>query len=609
MLRVGGCWAAAAVLPLMAWAAKAGERPVYLNPSAVVADAAGGRAYVALSGAGEIAVVNLKENRKVASWKTDLPPQGLALSPDRTVLAVVMGEGEGRLALLGVGDGRVRRQWAAGFSPAAPAFMLGGKMLAVASRHAHRVGFYAAGSGARLGAVACGREPVALVPSADGRRIFVGTYLPGQPATAEHVACTVEVIDAARRRRIRVIDLPNGSSGLHGLAASPDGKWILATHILGHYQVPTNQLERGWMNANALTVIDAEQMEVLGTALLDDTTLGAANPWGVAVTADGGTLVVAHAGTHEASIIPFAPLLDMLRAGRQKSSTEAGAAYGVERDLTVMQRAGRIRLRMPGEGPRQVAMAGRRALVLEYFSGRMVVLDLAQKELARIQPQTVALGEEPPMDTVRKGELRFSDARLCFQAWQSCISCHPAVRADGLNWDLLNDGIGNPKQTKSMVFSHATPPAMGHGIRASAEVAVRAGIRFIQFAEVVEEQATAIDAYLKSLRPLPSPYLVKGELSARAREGREIFNRIGCADCHTGPYFTDLQSYKIRHAAGQDAEREFDTPTLIEAWRTGPYLYDGRAATMEEALRIKSKWTQGLGDEELRALAEYVLSL
>jgi cytochrome c peroxidase len=103
--------------------------------------------------------------------------------------------------------------------------------------------------------------------------------------------------------------------------------------------------------------------------------------------------------------------------------------------------------------------------------------------------------------------------------------------------------------------------------------------------------------------------LVEGRLGREAERGREFFERFGCADCHTGPYFTDLKSYKVWHATGQDADREFDTPTLREAWRTAPYLYDGRAATMEEALRIKSKWTPDLDDAEIRALAAYVLSL
>ena len=65
--------------------------------------------------------------------------------------------------------------------------------------------------------------------------------------------------------------------------------------------MPTTQVERGWMNTNAMTIIDVTTMKVLNTVLLDDTELGAANPWGVACTADGKYICVAHSGTHELS--------------------------------------------------------------------------------------------------------------------------------------------------------------------------------------------------------------------------------------------------------------------------------------------------------------------
>ena len=76
---------------------------------------------------------------------------------------------------------------------------------------------------------------------------------------------------------------------------------------------------------------------------------------------------------------------------------------------------------------------------------------------------------------------------------------------DRLNWDLMNDGIGNPKNTKSLLFSLQTPPVMAIGIRADVETGVRAGFKFIQFFDVYEEDAQAVDDYLKSLEPVPSP--------------------------------------------------------------------------------------------------------
>ena len=94
----------------------------------------------------------------------------------------------------------------------------------------------------------------------------------------------------------------------------------------------------------------------------------------------------------------------------------------------------------------------------------------------------------------RQGDMYFHDATICFQNWQSCATCHPNdARMDGLNWDLLNDGMGNPKNTKTLLLSHQTPPCMATGIRKNAEVAVRSGVKYILFMEGNDEIYESID--------------------------------------------------------------------------------------------------------------------
>lgn len=215
------------------------------------------------------------------------------------------------------------------------------------------------------------------------------------------------------------------------------------------------------------------------------------------------------------------------------------------------------------------------------------------------------------IDTVRMGEMAFNDARYCFQQWQACTGCHPNdARTDGLNWDLLNDGIGNPKNCKSMLYAHETPPAMITGIRPSAEVAVRAGFTHIQFAVVEEDRAKAVDKYLRSLRPVPSPYLVDGELSTKALIGETVFEKVKCNYCHSGEYYTDGKKHEIGKQGPSDRTNTWDTPTLKEVWRTGPYLHDGRSATLEEVfIDEKHGLSKALSKPEMEALIEYVLSL
>ena len=34
--------------------------------------------------------------------------------------------------------------------------------------------------------------------------------------------------------------------------------------------------------------------------------------------------------------------------------------------------------------------------------------------------------------------------------------------------------------------------------------------------------------------------------------------------------------------------RDMDTPTLVEVWRTGPWLFDGRVADLRDVIEMKA---------------------
>jgi hypothetical protein len=464
------------------------------------------------------------------------------------------------------------------------------------------------------------REPVAAAITPDGERLIVANLLPAGASDKDYAAAEVTIIDTGSGKVTAMINLPNGSMSLRGVCVSPDGKSAYVSHILARYQLPTTQLERGWMNTNALSVIDVDSKKLVNTFLLDNVDLGAANPWGVACSSDGKYICVTHAGTHEISVIDRAGVHEKLEkvAAGEKVSEVSLTAEDVPNDLSFLVGI-RRRIKLSGNGPRSLALIGSKAYVGEYFSDSIGVVDIDPE--VRPKAKSIALGEVGEMTVVRKGEKHFHDATLCFQHWQSCSSCHPGVRVDGLNWDLLNDGMGNPKNTKSMLLAHQSPPAMITGIRKDAETAVRAGIRHIQFAVRPEEDAVAIDEFLKSLKPVRSPHLKKGlfskeakELNSAAKRGKKLFKKTGCASCHSGPLYTDLKKYDVGSGRGREEGIELDTPTLVEVWRTAPYLHDGRATTIEQILLKyndgdKHGKTSGLSLRQARDLAEYVRSL
>ena len=227
------------------------------------------------------------------------------------------------------------------------------------------------------------------------------------------------------------------------------------------------------------------------------------------------------------------------------------------------------------------------------------------------------LAPKPVLTMRRRGEVLFHDATACFEHWLSCVTCHPDARADGFNWDLLNDGTGNLKNTKSMLLAHETPPCMITGIRADGETAVRAGFVHILFMPYKEENACCVDEYLKALRPMPSPYLVDGELSESAKRGKKLFDsdEVGCSSCHIeSNYFTDLRLHRVGSQDPNDFFDKFDTPTLIEVWRTAPYLNTGAYTTIRDLLEqgkhgVREGQFEKLSKEEQDDLIEYVLSL
>ena len=437
------------------------------------------------------------------------------------------------------------------------------------------------------------REPSKVVVSPDGKYLFVANALPAQRADVDYVACCVSVIDLASFQKVKDIRLENGSNALRGATLSPDGKYLFVSHNLGRFTVPTSQLQQGWMNTNAMSVVDVASLEFKGAVLLDEPERGAAGVWGVECTP--GYLIVSHSGTHEISVIDYPELIKKFEAYPDKMALnyDLHFLYGI-----------RERIALKGNGPRNFIVRDQEVIVPMFFSDDLNRYDLNTKQLSE-----VALNPGRQETMAQKGERIFNDAAFCFQNWQSCNGCHPGdARTDGMNWDLMNDGVGNSKNCKSLLLSLETPPCMISGIRANAHVANRAGFKYIQFMELKEEDAACVDAYVASLKPVPSPYLVDGELSEKAKKGRKVFERLKCDACHSGPYYTDMKMHRI----GEDIEFEqgWDTPTLIEVWRTAPYLFDGRSATMEEVFGVyKHGVDKKLSKTDLDALVEYVNSL
>jgi len=595
----------------------------YLGPSAVAVSGDGRWLFACLSDARQLAIVNLPGASVPRTVKTPAEPTGLTLSRDGRRVYVACAAAASSVLEIDAASGKIIAVFPAGHTATAPTLSPDGKRLYVCNRFDHNVSVIDLEHRKEVARVAAVREPVAAAISPDGRELWVANFLPAGPANEYGVLAAAAVVTVVDTRTFQTAQIRpiTGTTSARGIALTPDGKYALLVHILARYHLPTLRVDLGWMNANALTVIDVRRREVLNTVLLDDLLEGAANPWGIACTADGRWICVSHAGTNELSVIDGPELLSILRRLPLVAFSNAAFfngtsdGYSISTGEDVVNAPGflagvRNRVKLPGVGPRGLAVCGSQVYVAEYFTDSIASVTLAAQQDAAVR--SLPLGRKPPWDKVRRGEVLFHDGRACLQGWQSCASCHPEGRADALNWDLLNDGEGNPKNTKSLLFSHGTPPAMASGVHPTAEAAVRSGIKHILMSERPEADAAAIDAWLKSLAPLPSPFLAHARLSPAAERGQRLFrsDRVGCAKCHPAPLYTDRKAYDVGSRGESDDRATFDTPTLVEAWRTSPYMHDGRYTTIEQLLAEgRHGRASTLRAEELADLVQFVLSL
>ena len=547
---------------------------------------------VTQKGVKKVTVYSSYYKERLQEWSLDEIPTGVAIDGEQ-IIATVAGEHKNGVYFLSASAPSDKSFLETASGACAPLLDAQTGKLYVCNQFAGTVSEIDKDGKKILRTVQVLREPKSIVLDSKGKHLFVANFLPAQRADVDTVAACVSVIDKESFQKVKDIQLANGSNALRGMTISPDGRYLLITHNLGRFQVPTSQLQQGWMNTSAMSVVNLETLNFEGAVLLDEPERGAAGIWDVKCTDD--KIVISHSGTHEISVIDYPEFVQKFEQYPQKDALayDLRFLYGI-----------RQRIALVGNGPRSFMIKDGNAVVPTYFSDTLNVVDLNS---ASVQP--IAMVKNRVESRINRGEKYFNDAEYCFQNWQSCNGCHPGdARMDAMNWDLMNDGIGNSKNCKSLLLSHVTPPAMISGIRASSYVAVRTGYKFIQFTDLPEEFATCVDEYLLSLKPLPSPYLVNGELSEKAQRGRKVFEKFKCDECHSGPYYTDMQMHRI----GEDIEFEkgWDTPTLREVWRTAPYLFNGRAATMKEVFEVyKHGIDKKISSKEADELAEYVNSL
>jgi YVTN family beta-propeller protein len=567
----------------------------------------------------------------------DRSPVDLAFSPDQKWL-VTANQTADSISLIDVSAGRVVQEIPCGGHPAAVAWSPDGKSVLVTTEYSgelHRLEL----AGAALTPAAklsLGYLPHGMAISPDGRTAYVAQtggdsvaivelnplqvaaridvqrwprHLALSPdGTRLAVGCagsrTMAVIDTQRREVLYHQFFEGINPGQMQVAAAGDvvyAPWM----VYRQNPITPQNIRQGWVLASRIGKVKLTGPAWRFAISLDVSGKAVSDPYGIAITSDEQWLVCTASGSHELLVyaLPGLPFQDVGGPGDLIDPRLA-------RDST---RFYRVEL---GGRPMAVRLArdDGRAFIANYLLNSVQVVDLKQRAVV----QTIELGgpEEPSL--ARRGEAIFYDGRRSLDQWYSCHSCHYAGGTNAVTMDTRNDGTDRTFKTVLPLYHvNDTAPWTWHGWQKDLAAAMKKSLTDTMLGPPpADEDVQALIAYLKELAPPPNPNRSPQGLSEAARRGRQVFesSKAGCANCHSGPRFTDGEIHDVGLGSSKDVYQGYNTPSLIDVYFRPKLLHHGRANSLTQVLKefhdpAKVTGEGELTEEALRDLVEYLKTL
>ncbi len=278
------------------------------------------------------------------------------------------------------------------------------------------------------------------------------------------------------------------------------------------------------------------------------------------------------------------------------------------------------------------------------------------------------LSADPMPANLRLGQRIFYSANsdnmpVTQNHWVACATCHLEGRSDAVTWLFAQGPRDTPTNAGGLLdtgflFRTADRRQVEDYWRT---INVEQGGHFSITEATQQPLLDALAAFVNYAIPAPVPpstdlnHTIQGQALADLRaRGEVVFTNSGCATCHSGPAKTDSGAGNplldltgpvvssptnggvVLHDVGTcatsgpapDVAHEdingdardacaFDTPALRGLWDSAPYLHDGSAATLADAVAVMLKVSttssgqalSQLSDDDLQALIEYLRGL
>jgi YVTN family beta-propeller protein len=473
-------------------------------------------------------------------------------------------------------------------------------------------------TGATLAKAAVGDHPRHLALGADGSQLLVSRFItpavPGEGTIAVNTA----------------------GAGGELVVVAPATMTVLRTVVLSHSDRADNEVQgRGIPNYLGAAAISPDGLSAWVPSKQDNIQRGTRR--------DGRALDFQNTVRAISSRIDLATGVEDAagRIDHDNASLASAAAWHpsgaylfvaleTSRQVAVVDPVGRRELFRyeAGLAPQGVLVSddGQTLYAHNFMSRTISVFDLGplvmQGQLGGVVAATLnTVASEKLSAAVLRGKQLFYDARdprLARDAYMSCASCHNDGGHDGRVWDLSaqGEGLRNTISLRGRAglgqgFLHWSANfnevqdfeaqirglAGGTGLLSDAQFNTGTRSQPLGTSKAgVGADLDALAAYVASLTGFAqSPWRnADGTLTAAAQAGRTVFAQKNCSSCHAGSGFTgsgDAGQLKnigtIKASSGSRlgaALSGIDTPTLRDVWATAPYLHDGSARTLADAV-------------------------
>jgi YVTN family beta-propeller protein len=573
------------------------------SPISLAIQADGSRLLVANQTSGSVSLIDLVARKVLSEVATGDRPSGVALSQDGRVGVVTHWYGYD-LAILSRKDDRLEVVGRVEVGPEPRGIVLtnDGQQAFVAVGVSNEVVRVDLAERKVTGRVGVGREPRFLALSRDGKRLVV----------ANARGRSLSVIDVASFSVERT--LPHEGDNLRQLAVSPDGRYAYVAAMKNRgFATTANNIDLGWVLGQRIFRLALDGSEPPESLSLDPLGFAAGDAHGLALGLGGKILAVSLGGTHEVMFF---------RTDHGSLPWRGGVGRDVMAADLVKDKTRFRRLALGGR-PTEIAFGPdqKTLYVANYLSNAIQVVDAENVTLLG----TIPVGGPEAPSLTRRGEALFHDADRSANHWYSCNTCHSDGHTNGLDYDTANDGWQDlssfhkrsRKKAPTLRGVARTGPWTWHGWQGGLDDAmVESFTKSMQGKRPKADEVEAIVAYLSSLEFPRNPYRTPdGGLTPAAVRGEAIFrsSKAACSSCHSGPEFTDGKIHDVGLNERGDVYRGHNPPSLRGVYDKDPYLHDGRARTLRDALTgdhaPENLGGATLSEAELDDLIAYVKSL